>query len=418
MKGGNSDWARGIATLLIVPLFMLNWKSIYDDHTSSLQSIWPWLLVWGAVTAVVIFQLIPGLGSLLGIPSIGCYEWLDCESRRISSFPKATVTHWSMFTVYWMVVWLVSRMASSHIRLLAFFIAALAIFQATYGIAVFSLGQETIFGIWPKEYYLSNTTGTFVNRNHFSGFIELTWPLVLSVVMLPRHRQGFDIAIGWRYLIALVISCLFTFAILGSQSRLGSISAIVGILGWVILMKRRNSTGVSGLRKFAAIGVVPMVILGALWFGVDSLLYRFVNHGFSDRAQVWQSLFELPSTIWLTGIGAGTFIDFFRHIQTPNLKLLYEFAHSDILEFILDYGIVGTVFILVAAIRWLRYWFPSHPNRLAIGALSGVLAIVVHSTGDFNLHIPGVAVVFWVSLGIGVNSSGGLSVSKRVSTSV
>ncbi|MEA3291500.1 MAG: O-antigen ligase family protein [Pseudomonadota bacterium] len=404
-KGGNSDWARGVAVAVIPALFALNWPVMAAGSQERRNIIWPWLLVWAAVSFWIGVQLLPGFGSLIGSPlSVPCVDGGVCESQRIAPFPMATASHWAMFSVYWMAAWLVSQLERGQVKVLVSVIALLALFEASYGILAFVSEQETILGIWEKEYYRGDVTGTFVNRNHFSGFLELSWPLALSLILLPARRGGFHWPQNVRYVVAGLFSLIVGLAILNSHSRLGTVSAIAGLVVWSLAMRRSSEAGGLDTPRWVGRAVMAVALVGGVWFGLETLLERFVNLPEAEgRFRIWSSLMTLPSSTWLTGIGAGAFIDVFRAVQPPGMESLYYYAHSDVLEFFLDFGVIGAALILSAVILWFRRALPDKLSLLQIGALGGMAAIFVHSFGDFNLHISGVAMVFWVAVGILVN---------------
>jgi O-antigen ligase len=80
----------------------------------------------------------------------------------------------------------------------------------------------------------------------------------------------------------------------------------------------------------------------------------------------------------------------------------YFKAHNDYLHFVSEVGLPLIVVILWMIIALYRKGFRKmqNPSRLVrgitIGALSGITAILVHSIGDFNLHIPANALLFTV----------------------
>lgn len=404
-KGGNSAWARGVAVAVIPALFALNWPAIVAGNRDGWKKIRPWLLVWAAVSICVGVQLLPGLGSLIGSPlSTPCIEGGVCESRSISPFPMATVSHWAIFSAYWMVAWLVSRLEPGQVKVLVGIIALLALFEAFYGMLSFVRGQETILGIWEKEHGRGDVTGTFVNRNHFSGFLELSWPLALSLILLPARRGGFRWPRNIRYVLAGLFSLIVGLAILNSHSRLGVVSAVAGLLIWSMAMRRSNTEHGLDAPRWVGRAVIAVALLGGVWFGLEVLIERFANlSGAAGRFRIWSPLLTLPPSTWLTGIGAGAFVDVFRTVQPPEVEPLYNYAHSDVIEFVLDFGLIGAALIAAAAVLWFRSMLPGRLSPLQIGALGGISAIFVHSFADFNLHISGVAIVLWVALGILVN---------------
>ncbi len=44
--------------------------------------------------------------------------------------------------------------------------------EAAYGIFRYFYGYQKIFG-FTKQYYKEDATGTYINHNHFAGFLEL-----------------------------------------------------------------------------------------------------------------------------------------------------------------------------------------------------------------------------------------------------
>ncbi len=74
-------------------------------------------------------------------------------------------------------------MAAMHIsgRELRRVVIAAAVFQAFYGMAETFSGAEKIFG-YQKKYNIGSVTGTYVNRNHFAGYMLLGLPVALGLL--------------------------------------------------------------------------------------------------------------------------------------------------------------------------------------------------------------------------------------------
>ena len=63
----------------------------------------------------------------------------------------------------------------------------------------------------------------------------------------------------------------------------------------------------------------------------------------------------------------------------------------------------GVAAIGATACLWWRRVRPAQFGPLQHGALAGIAAIAVHVLVDFDLHIPGTALAFWVLVGVATN---------------
>ena len=104
----------------------------------------------------------------------------------------------------------------------------------------------------------------------------------------------------------------------------------------------------------------------------------------------------------MLGTGPGTFAYAFTQYQPAGLDKHYTTAHNDYLHFISEVGLplVAIIAWMVAALHYKGRKKLKNPSRLVrgitLGALAGITAILVHSFGDFNLHIPANAILFVV----------------------
>ena len=378
-KGGNSVWARELIIIAVMLVFLLQpWKTL------ELKPALPWLLPWLVITVFIGLQL---LGSVAGL---GFKTWM----------PLQTIAYWAIFSAYWALAWLVSGLSMTDSRRLVAVLVALACFQAMYGLVAFIGGQETILGLWERA-NPRDAGGSFVNRNHFAGYLALLWGIGLSYFFSYHNKAGFRSAITLRVGLAIIFSVVMIIAILGSHSRLGMIAGLLSVALWIFLYFTRGHA-VSKWSKLILTGLVLAVLFGMVWFGMGKLILRFAELGNNERSLVWDAMLSLSLNDWLFGVGAGSFEDFFRTISPLHIQgdLVYREAHNDWLEFALDSGLIGTAFIITALIFWFTKLRPVQWSLIQYGALCGIIAIAVHSLGDFNLQIPGVAVTFWVAVGI------------------
>jgi tetratricopeptide (TPR) repeat protein len=134
--------------------------------------------------------------------------------------------------------------------------------------------------------------------------------------------------------------------------------------------------------------------------------------GFSGRYPIWQATLKMVHDRPWLGTGPGTWSWFHLKYREPRLQIRPHYAHHDVLQLAADYGLVG--FGLVAAAlacffahawRIARHAESAEQRSFALGSSAAVIAILVHSFGDFNLHIPANALWFVTLIGLTIAQS-------------
>src|SRR6267154_2383845 len=132
-------------------------------------------------------------------------------------------------------------------RRLVFAIVSLGVFEALYGMIQYLTGWQQIF-TYVKKYYLEEATGTYINRNHFAGFLEMILPFAMVLALrwthlLSRNTSGeagtFRKIVARTELVSVVfwlfLAILISAALVLSRSRMGIISALVSLVAILAL---------------------------------------------------------------------------------------------------------------------------------------------------------------------------------------
>jgi O-antigen ligase len=300
-------------------------------------------------------------------------------------------------------------------------------FQAFFGTVMTLSGVEDLL-VGAKTSYVGDATGTFVNRNHLAGYLELTLAAGIGLLLALRDERPFrwinvlEMLLGpkGRLRLALV---LMTVALVMSHSRMGNTAFFTGLLlvgGVFVLVDKANRLR-NGL-ILASLIVIDVFIVSQ-YFGLDKLADRIANTQLQAvvvDGQVVQAANELRGTVYqdalplakehlLTGHGAGTFEVLFGKFASPDVTMHFDHAHNDYLQFLIEYGVIGSLPLLLFVLLGFYHaqramWQRESTYRAGVGfgASVGIVALLIHSAADFNLQIPANAATYVVVCAIGV----------------
>lgn len=284
-------------------------------------------------------------------------------------------------------------------------------FEALYGMIQTFSGNEHIWWV-RKTAYRGDVTGTYVNRNHFAGLLEIIIMLAIAYVAatsetkkktsnFSRHRS-FRVRLSGRLfgeerfskrLVVLFSAVVMGLGLVFSASRGGMLGAAGGLLCAGLLFMLRK-----GHRRKGLIVLLFFVVLCAyaLRMGVERPLERFrtFDISFEVRARYAQQALQLFEDYPLTGVGVGNFRYAYPKYQAPeDTKTFIDHAHNDFAEFLAEAGIIGFVLLGLGFLYYLyrtaRLWKGRHDPYavcLGVGPLAALAAIGIHSYSDFNLH--------------------------------
>jgi O-antigen ligase len=290
---------------------------------------------------------------------------------------------------------------------------------AAYGLAAYWAGNRSLLWL-PKWAYPDDLTGPFVNRNSFASYLGLC--LVALLCQLLHGFEALHLAGGRRMrvgrLIAFVsgrarlIVCLFILvvALLLTHSRGGFVSALAALLALALILLLSRPPG--RFRPLPWIALLGMVIALAFLVSGGPTLARILgtNVDAEERLAVYRQVLAAIGDYPYLGAGFGSFASIFPLYRTDAVQNLYDLAHNDYLETILELGRPAAL-CLFAALLWLAALclrgvrLRRHDGIFPAAAIAASVLVAVDSAVDFSLQIPAVAATYMTLLGVGVAQS-------------
>ena len=291
-------------------------------------------------------------------------------------------------------------------RWMSFRLVKLVIIMGTimslFGLAQYFCGLEHSW--WKPDIFLAST---YVNHNHFAGYLELAIPLAIGMVLAQkqaklRSNQGNKILIKVGLVAALIIMFI---AFVFSQSRGAWACLAISLIVMNIVLVRKKV-----LKKESLLVFLLLLTLGIVYIssGYDAVARRLgsveeINQEsfFAGRLKIWQGSTRMIGDNSLYGSGIGTFVWGFPPYRPQTLQIRAHYAHNDYLQMMAEMGLLALplmlwmIWVVVAAgFRWQDREGLKKKRRLGLtegvvlGSAVGILSLSLHGLIDFNFHIP------------------------------
>jgi O-antigen ligase len=295
------------------------------------------------------------------------------------------------------------------LRLLVRTIMVFGFLLAIFGLTQSFTSPTKVY--WIRELNQSTAFGPFINRHHFAGYMELTIALPLGLLFAGAVDKE-------KRIIYLFIAGLMGVALVMTASRGGIISLVAEVLFLTIVTaiwrkpsERRHRRSGRLKRVAGRLGLAGALLiglfLGVVLLGGEFSIYRFIDSVNTDdpttgRAHFWAVTLDIIKAHPVIGTGLGAFGVIYTRYDTRNGLFRLEQAHNDYLQVLSDAGIVGGVlalsFVLLLFYKALSRARSRDDFRrgVALAALSGCFAVLVHSFFDFTLHTTSNALLFLV----------------------
>ena len=346
------------------------------------------------------------------------------ERIPLSLDPYGTYLSFWLTLGYWLLFSLVLGGVKSRRQLitLAWVIVIAGAFQAAFGAFSILSGLETLL-LAEKQSYKGVATGTFVNRNSFAGFLEMTLAVGIGLQISElgesnqlRFRDRLVEFLGTLLSNKIVLRTLLAVMVIGmimSRSRMGNAAFFASLVltGFLyVICRRRLTKGVAFL--FISLLAVDVAIVSQ-WFGLEQVIDRLEQTSLDheSRPNVAQLTADIIQDYPLTGTGAWSYYTALPEYHDGSWRGFYDLAHNDLLQFPAEFGLPAYSVLMAMVLLALWHSFQAMRLRknllmigLGFGSFMGITSILIHSTVDFNLQIPANGAYFVVLMALAVHA--------------
>ncbi|HZH33588.1 MAG TPA: O-antigen ligase family protein [Pyrinomonadaceae bacterium] len=321
-------------------------------------------------------------------------------SRTISFDSYSTLIAVIQFVV--LLIYLAATLAfvdsSKRLRFLVYFITIFGFVFAFFAIIQNLLDPGRIYGVYERPYM--QPFGSFVNKHNFAAFIEMAIALPLGLLFTGAVEKE-------KRLLYLTAVGLMGVALTMSGSRGGLVALIAEIVFLIAIATKTHTTRDVALKVALAGVLLATIIGGTILIGGDSTLTRIAETAASkdptsSRLQIWDTSWKVIQQSPILGSGFGAFGTAYTQFDPLNGRERVEQAHNDYLQIVADAGIIGVVLGAFFVFVLFRDGFRRLKSKdnfrrgVAVGALAGCFAILVHSLFDFVLHTSAISLLFLV----------------------
>jgi len=347
--------------------------------------------------------------------AVGAAAW-----RTLSLAPNLSVYELLKYLSYALFAFVVfhSVRTKKQAEYLVLLMILAGVFQAVYGLVMLFGGSSEIFG-WKNRWNQGSASGTFVNRDHYSAFLEMVFPLAVGFLLAKANFFSLKKGISFREkilwfgqerlgkaAILTLVSVVIGVGLFFSRSRSGILIFFLTVFLMAIALSA-GGRGVSGergrgQRARRAIRTITLAVLfTVVIIGVRPIIERFSLEGIRSEARpvFYRLTMEMVRNFPLFGTGPGTYVYAYTMFEKKDLGGVLEHAHNDYLEVLAESGIAGGGCLILLAFGALGFVFVKWMGRrddfvrgIVLGCLAGVAAILLHSLADFSLRMPANAV--------------------------
>ena len=331
---------------------------------------------------------------LAGLFAIGLSQLL----LRATPYPFLTRVELLKLAAYLLIFFLSTQVFRERRDLtnLVWFLILLCFSVSLLGIVQHFASDAKIYGLRTLTAG-GDPFGPFVNRNHFAGFVELTLPAGLALLIFRGLRRDMIPLTG-------LLTIVPVGAMILSGSRGGIVSFGFEIAVLALLARFRKAPEGPRLVALAIVGFAALALVA--WLGVGQAIERFSTLHKGDvslgrRGTMIRGAAHIFFDHPIKGAGVGGLVAVFPRYEVAYDGLVVDHVHNDYMELLAETGILGGLCglaFLWILIRDARRGFIAEQGHFSraihAGAITALCGLLLHSMVDFNLHIPSNVLLF------------------------
>lgn len=340
------------------------------------------------------------------------------DSAPLSISPQSTgiaVLALGAFSLY--LIGLPSLLGSRTLRQLPQALALFAVPFALFGIYSREYSNGLVYWFWPSiDGGGGDLFGSFINRNHFAGWMLMTVCLLVGSLFgqVEHAGSGGSMSTPHRRLTwlssaqangllltggAVLVTAASLFWTLSRSAMTG-----FGVAGAAFLWLLSTRRGLGTSRRAVAVAALGIAMFAAVMRrGPVRLVEWFQDErSLLSRLDAWRDGWDVIRDFPVFGTGLNTYSDAMLFYQQRNPGVHLAQAHNDYLQVLAEGGLLvaipAMIAIMLLARAVLRNLRAARPEGrgywIRAGAAVGLLAMAVQEVVEFSLQIPANALLF------------------------
>lgn len=373
---------------------------VYDQGFRSAVAALPrhWVILLALIWLLPLVQLIPLPGELWArLPG----REVDAAIRQalapdggwysLTLSPIDTLISFIAVTLFITLFASVLLLPMKDLRILLWTICAFAFANVVIG--AFQLASGGEYMDFHGSAHRVNVIGFFANRNHTALFLAgsmaiWTYLVITSDRIGTRLNRAAALAIAGNFF-------LF-FGIIGTTSRAGMAMGIVGLLVSAAIALLRSQV-IKSVKHVALIVGIALLIIPPIMLTerFANVMQRFDTVTTDLRWTIWEQSWQVANIYLPFGSGLGTFraaYDRWEPIALVTPQYVNN-AHNDYLEILLEAGIPGIVFLVLAILAILLRAGRVAPRitrakltSIYLPVMTFAMLVILHSWVDYPMR--------------------------------